>query len=108
MGFLCFSTLVKELQEELYSIGFDSEELCPLIEKYIGHFKRRYMTSIEKYIILGLAFFHLSKEIFQMAQVQVSFKGSLPHEVSILPTSHEQLFCTNRKMLVKHGLYFIH
>ena len=64
---------MKELQEELYSVGFDSDELCPLIEKYIGHFKRRYMTSIEKYIILGLAFFHLSKELFQMAQVDDDF-----------------------------------
>ena len=69
-----FSSLVRELQEQLYSTGFDSDDLCPLIRDYIGHFKYRFMTSLEKYIILGLAIIHLLKEVFQLTQANYYMK----------------------------------
>jgi hypothetical protein len=69
--FSIYSTMIKALQTQLYDVGFDSEELCPLIRQYIGHFKRRYLTNIEKNFILGLAVFHLLKELFQLTQVTI-------------------------------------
>ena len=58
------------IQNQIYDVGFDSDELCPLIRQYIGHFKHRYLTIVEKNVILGLAVFHLLKELFQLTQVR--------------------------------------
>ena len=64
-----FSSLVAQLQSELDAIDYEGEDLCPLIRNYIGHFRHRLSTNTQKLIILGLASFHLLKELFQLTQV---------------------------------------
>ena len=66
-----YSTIVAELQEKLHAIGFNGADLCPLIQSYIGHFIHRVETDIQKNVILGLASFHLLKELFQLLQVRI-------------------------------------
>ena len=84
-----FSSLVAQLQSELDAIDYEGEDLCPLIRNYIGHFRHRLSTNTQKLIILGLASFHLLKELFQLTQV---WKMD-PYFLLLAQSARKYVFC---------------